>query len=49
MAKYLVSSAQLSQEDKTGLDNSLDILPAIKHLCPDPGLGSLFPERISKI
>ena len=29
--------------------NSLNISPAIKHICPDPGLGHLLPERISRI
>ena len=29
--------------------NSLNIFPAIKHLRPDPGLGRLLPERISRI
>ena len=37
------------KERKTGLDNSFDILPVIKHLRPDPKLGSLLPERISEI
>ena len=31
------------------MHNFLDILPAIKHLCPDPGLGRLLPERIFTI
>ena len=43
-----LNSAGLKKR-KTGLDNSLNILLAIKHLCPDPGLGHLRPERISKI
>ena len=37
------------KERKTGLDNPLNILPAIKHVCPDPGLGRFLPERISRI
>ena len=31
------------------MHNFLDILPAIKHLRPDPGLGRLLPEHISTI
>ena len=31
------------------LDDSLDILPAIKHLRPNPGLRCLLPEHISRI
>ena len=31
------------------MHNFLDILPAIKHLRPDLGLGRLLPERISTI
>ena len=31
------------------MHNFLDILPAIKHLRLDPGLGRLLPERISII
>ena len=46
-------ASQLNSDDlkerRTGLADSLDILPAIKHLRPDSGLGRLFPERISRI
>ena len=34
------------KERKTGFNNSLNILQAIKYLRPDSGLGRLFPKRI---
>ena len=37
------------KEHKRSLDNSLNILLAIKQVCLNSGLGRLFPERISKI
>ena len=43
------SSSFLDAEVPLVMHNSLDILPAIKHLRPDPGLGRLLPERISRI
>lgn len=36
-------------EQKIDLDNSLDIFSAIKHLCPNPELGYLLLDHISKI
>ena len=47
-------AGQLSSDDLRNvgqalvMHNSLDILAAIKHLRPDPGLGRLLPEYISR-
>ena len=51
----MMPGSQLSPDDLRNvghalvIHNSLDILPAIKHLRPDPGLRRLLPEHISKI
>ena len=50
----MMPATQLSLDDLKNVEqaliihNSLDILLAIKHLCPDPRLERLFLERISK-
>ena len=51
----MMPASQLSSDDLRNvrqallMHNFLDILPAIKHLRPDPGLRRLLPERISRI
>ena len=51
----MMLASQLSKDDLRNVGqalvmyNSLGILPAIKHVYFDPGLGHLLPERISRI
>ena len=50
----MMPTTQLSSDDLRNvgqalvMHNSLDILLAIKHLRPDPGLGRLLLEHISR-
>ena len=54
-ALIMMPASQLRSDDLRNVRQALvmhysfNILPAIKHFRPDPGLGRLLPERISRI
>ena len=49
MASQLNSDDLRNARQALAMHNSLNIFLAIKHVCPDPGLGHLLSERISQI